>query len=219
MSWHRARSAEQIEDRVNAIVDAAAELFESHRLEEISLVMIGKRINFTRSNVYRYFQNKEEIFLQLLLQDIAHFRHALSQLPPPSDQATFCQQWLTVALNQPRLVKLFSLLYQMLEHNASKEALFAFKRGLAAEHEQLKALLQSWFPQAGKAEGFLLAQLPLISGMYPLLVMSPLQQEAMQQAGLPAAQSDYRSLLSQSLSALANQFLAPSAEPDSAQSQ
>lgn len=210
MTWHRARSAEQIEDRMNAIITAAAQLFECHRFEDISLVMIGQRINFTRSNVYRYFDSKEEIFLQLLLRDIAAFRSALSQLPPPSDHATFCQQWLTASLNQPRLVKLFSLLYQMLEHHASQEALFAFKRGLATEHQALTQLLQAWFPQAEQVEGFLLAQLPMISGMYPLLTMSAVQQQALQQAGLPAAQSDYRSLLSQSIMALANHFLRPS---------
>ncbi|WP_119393931.1 TetR family transcriptional regulator [Salinibius halmophilus] len=215
MSWHRARSAEQIEDRVNSIITAAAELFESHRFEDISLVMIGKRINFTRSNVYRYFDSKEEIFLHLLLKDIGVFRQALTQLPPPPDLATFCQQWLTAALNQPRLMKLFSLLYQMLEHHATPEALFAFKRGLASEHQQLTRLLSAWFPNAKQVEGFLFAQLPMISGMYPLLVMSPLQQQALQQAGLPAAQTDYRSLLSQSLMALAHQFLAPQVESGS----
>jgi len=61
VDWVRARSDEQIEQRINEIVDATARLYEENRFEDITFAMIAKEANFTRSNLYRYFQTKEEI--------------------------------------------------------------------------------------------------------------------------------------------------------------
>ena len=61
MTWERARSEEQIEYRVNEILKATAKLYEEHRFEEITFVMIAKEAGFTRSNLYRYFKTKEDI--------------------------------------------------------------------------------------------------------------------------------------------------------------
>ena len=62
MTWVRARNEEQIEQRISEIVDATARLYESHRFEEITFAMIAKEADFTRSNLYRYFATKEDIF-------------------------------------------------------------------------------------------------------------------------------------------------------------
>ena len=74
MNWVRARSDEQIEQRINEILEATARLYEENRFEEITFVMIADEAGFTRSNLYRYFQTKEDIFLELMKQDIAIWR-------------------------------------------------------------------------------------------------------------------------------------------------
>ncbi len=74
MDWVRARSDRQIEQRTGEIVGATARLYETHRFEEITFAMIAKEADFTRSNLYRYFETKEEIFLELLKHDIGVWR-------------------------------------------------------------------------------------------------------------------------------------------------
>ena len=77
MKWQRARSEEQKEHRISEIVDATARLYEKHSFEEISFTLIAKEAGFTRSNLYKYFSSKEEIFLTFLIQDTRIWRAEL----------------------------------------------------------------------------------------------------------------------------------------------
>ena len=71
MDFIRARSGEQKTIRVEQITNAAAELYVEIGYDKITFSEIGRKLNFTRRNLYNYFRCKEDIFLTLLLQDIA----------------------------------------------------------------------------------------------------------------------------------------------------
>ena len=66
MSWQRARTPEQIEQRRCAILTAAAELFESEGLDNVSLNGIARHAGVSKANIYRYFETREAIYLHLV---------------------------------------------------------------------------------------------------------------------------------------------------------
>ena len=68
----RARTSTQKDERKEAICKAAVTLFKRSGYEQVSFNGIASEAKFTKSNMYRYFSSKEEIFLTIfadLFQD------------------------------------------------------------------------------------------------------------------------------------------------------
>jgi len=214
MVWQRARSDDQIEQRINAIVESAATLFDELRFDEITFAMIGKKACFTRSNLYRYFKTKEEVYLSLLVHDVVHWRQASSEVlvERSPDVESFSSLWVDLMMAHPRMLKLFGIVYTLLEHNVSDDCLFAFKSQLMSEVAQLSEVLvdQLPFASADQASNFIITQNSLVSGMYPMLHMTEKQKGIMLRIGVEVSEAHYRRLLVQSVESLLNTFLTPS---------
>lgn len=206
MTWERARSDEQIEYRINEIVDATARLYETHRFEEITFAMIGKEANFTRSNLYRYFKNKEEIFLALLGHDIGRWRDDVlanfgEEALPVAD---FAVQWTNLLLQHKRMIGLFTILYTLLEPNASLEALTKFKQKMMADLGAIiEVLMQSLpIPSEDAAAEFLFTHSALAFGLYPMLALTVKQKEAMAVVGMDSDPDSFQAMLARSIESL-----------------
>ena len=187
MSWERARSEEQIEYRINEILEATAKLYEEYRFEEITFVMIAKEAGFTRSNLYRYFKTKEDIFLKLLSQDIVAWSKDIQEIftAEVNSLSDFAKRWVETFLKHKRMLEIYTILYTMLEKNATLEALVDFKRALIADTGLSVATLSTVLgisPEA--AMEFLYASMSFMIGIYPLMELTPKQKEATQLAGM-----------------------------------
>ena len=66
----RARQPEEIEQRLASILDAAIALFREKGLENVTLTDIGLAAGTAKSNLYRYFESREHIYL-VALQKVA----------------------------------------------------------------------------------------------------------------------------------------------------
>jgi len=64
-TFQRARSPEHKEQRRQAILDAAALLAGRHGVRRVSLTDIADRVGIHKSALLRYFETREEIFLEL----------------------------------------------------------------------------------------------------------------------------------------------------------
>lgn len=206
MNWMRARSDEQIEQRAGEILAAAARLYRENRFDEISLSMIAEEARFTRSNVYRYFDSKEDIFLELLQQDIAAWRQDIAKTFDgwSGGSREFAEKWVHTLLKHRRLLQLFTILYTLLEPNATPEALTQFKQASAREIAQAAGLLADLLPFSTEEEAveFVFAQSWLAIGAYPMLALTPKQEDAMQIAGLSTDPGTYRNMLVHSVERL-----------------
>ena len=206
MDWVRARSDEQIEQRISEIVNATARLYEENRFEEITFAMIAKEANFTRSNLYRYFQTKEDIFLELLKHDITVWRkdilENLANRNPSLHEVAEIS--VDLILKHKRLVKLFTILFTLLEPNASLEALTAFKGKINEEIGVVAHFLSTVlpFPSVEAAAEFLTAQSSLVIGSYPMMDLTPKQLEAMRTIGMETSPEYYRDRLSHAIGLL-----------------
>ncbi len=196
MNWVRARSDQQIEQRIQEILDATARLYETNRFEDITFAMIAKEASFTRSNLYRYFQTKEDVFLELLKHDIENWRKDVQEnfnvSGVSSREAAEC--WVDIELNHARMVKLLTILFTLLEANASLDALIAFKQKLIEEIGQVAQFLSAAlpFPSLAAASEFVFAQSSLMIGTCPMLHLTPKQVEAMRAIGMETTPEHYR---------------------------
>ena len=69
MDFERARQPEQKAQRREALLDAAAALLAERGLGDVSLSAIARRAGMSKASVYRYFESREAIFLELLARD------------------------------------------------------------------------------------------------------------------------------------------------------
>ena len=206
MGWVRARSDKQIEQRINEITKATASLYESRRFEEITFAMIAREANFTRSNLYRYFNTREDIFLELLKHDIADWRKEILEITPDGfrNLEIFSEIWVDTLQKHQRMVKLFSILYTRLEQNSSLEALTEFKQKLLQELTLVAEFLVKKlpFPSVAAAEEFLFAQSFMAIGTYPMLELTPKQKQAMETVGMDTNPQYFKRIFTSSIHAL-----------------
>jgi TetR/AcrR family transcriptional regulator len=182
MTWERARSEEQKEQRFSEIMEATARLYEKHSFEEITFVLIAKEASFTRSNLYKYFNSKEEIFLEFIKHDIVLWRKDVTVNLKPGSIASvkeFASVWVGLQVRHKRLIKLLSILHNALEKNVSIEKLTEFKRGALEELYSLSEVLCSVFPELTieKAVNFLELQIASAIGLFQMTDLSEIQQQ------------------------------------------
>lgn len=67
------------EQKRQNLVDTATELLEEYRYHEITLDVIAKRVGGTKSNLYHYFKSKEELYLEVYLQQEARSVEIIEQ--------------------------------------------------------------------------------------------------------------------------------------------
>src|SRR3954463_1698588 len=78
-TFQRARRPEQREARRQAILDVAEAMLAQDPTAEISLREISRRVGLATSNVLRYFESREAIFLELLARESTSWLDALER--------------------------------------------------------------------------------------------------------------------------------------------
>src|SRR6185436_17057431 len=68
--FQRARKPEQKDARRRAILDAARDLANEVGPIELSLNELGRRSGVSKPNIYRYFESREDVLLQLFVREI-----------------------------------------------------------------------------------------------------------------------------------------------------
>jgi AcrR family transcriptional regulator len=210
LPWQRARSEDQKEQRELTILNAAAELFDAHRFEEITFAMIGKQAKFTRSNLYRYFKTKEEVFIRLLAKDIDQWQARVLPviLAGKLTRSNFVSAWVPLMMESPRLMRLYDILANVLEENASDDAVREFKR---ETHGYLQNLIDALIDNKlfSSAEGlmkFMTSQMALAGGMYPKLHMSERLHRLSAEQGMAYSRDFYQGLLLEASESLYQSF-------------
>ncbi len=132
MNWQRARTDEKKNERKAAIYKAAFTLFKKNGYDKVSFNGIAAEAGFTKSNMYRYFSSKEEIFLNVFAELFeAWFEDCNKQLQAleQNEQVqNFACCWVNSLLSHPQFLDLTPILFTALEKNSSFEQLLEFKR-------------------------------------------------------------------------------------------
>lgn len=172
--FQRARRPEQKEGRRLHLLETAKEaLHGGIEISELGLNELARRAQMTKSNVYRYFENREALLLALLEEESEAWQSELSVRLAVYPQATAEQiagAFAGASATCPLMCRLFSILPSIIENNVSRERLTEFKlRSLeltAGVADQLHRIAPD-LPVAGYVR-FLRLAMALLIGLWPL---------------------------------------------------
>jgi TetR/AcrR family transcriptional regulator len=171
-NFQRARQPDQIQVRREALLAAAAGLFDAEGPNGAGLNAIAARAGFTKSNVYRYFESREDVLLALFLDEFDHLAQAIEEAvltQPPEDTAAVAEAITTCFIAHPRCCQLMSIFASVLERNVSEKTIRSVKLHLKARNERIIRVLTGRLPAATPDDcGWALAMTSsLVAGMWP----------------------------------------------------
>jgi AcrR family transcriptional regulator len=196
-AFQRARKPDEKAHRRQAILDAAAALFETEGLNGVSLNDVARRAGIAKSNLYRYFESREAIFLALLNEDqlasVAGVEEGLARLSGPIDARAVARVFARTIAARPRFCVLETALATVLEQNLSEEAVALYKRGVLRVGLRLGNALRAALPSfPAPATGAFLRYLHAgIAGLYPIAHPAPAVLRAMRDPELAVLHSDF----------------------------
>lgn len=183
MNFERVKNEEQRRIRVQQIKDAAIKIFDKRKYLDITLAEIAKETKFTRGNLYKYVSSKEEIYLLVLIDE---FKKLLKNLEKKINHKFFKKidefaEIMAETLNsQERFLKLYSILYTILEKNTSEKNLIEFKENFNDCMNELFLIIKLAFPELTMSQirKFMEVLGSFIIGFYPLSNPDSVQKEA-----------------------------------------
>lgn len=212
MKCQKVKKESLVANRQQEIIRACEELYETMEYEEISIKEIAKSTSICRSNIYNYYQTKDEIFLDILEKDYLAWtediREIMSREVCPGRE-TYCRNMADTAALHPRLLKLMSVHYVTIEKNCSLEKLTAFKHAIHPFQETMEEVLSLYFPRAPreKIQNFIFLMLSLIQGIYTMTSLCEKQVTAIREVNPDYCLPDFNSALYQALYILSSDLI------------
>ncbi len=209
--WKRANGEEQKDFRKREITDAALSLNASCPFSDMTLADIARHASFTRSNLYKYFSCREDLFLAILREEFLVWVERSEDIfsGRSCNLKEFSHLWIDLILQHPRLIELLSLSLSHLEKQAGEEALKGWYECYRGGTDRLNALIRNLFPTTERddIDEFLNLLQAQIIGMVPLLNMDDRQEEIRRERDLSRGRSYYREILCHAVESLLSPWL------------
>lgn len=130
-SFIRARSDEQKEARLLEIKNATEELFNELAYQQITLTVIAQKLNWSRANLYKYVETKEEIFLEIVSDKLNACYGALCAAFPDGNRfslETVAEIYAGILCAHQDYLRYTAYLTSIIECNVTVERLAVFKQ-------------------------------------------------------------------------------------------
>ncbi|MFI9010093.1 TetR family transcriptional regulator [Actinosynnema sp. NPDC053489] len=201
MEFQRARRPDQVEQRRRAILDVAGAMLRERRVAEVSLRELSHRVGLAKSNVLRYFDSREAIFLELLDREWDAWLDELAEGLPATGAEGVATAVATSLLARSSLCELVSGMAGVLERNVGVDFARAFKRRANARTARLADLVRARVPVLDEAAArhFAGAVLVMTAGLWPHANPTPAVAQAVRDLGGPPADELVRSGLVEGL--------------------
>jgi len=172
--FQRARRPEQIEQRSEDILQAALKLLVEKGLENVSLNDIASQVGCAKSNLYRYFESREHIYLIILQREgIAWEKKITPALQRLAGKGTIDQVANVITksfMESERYSLLICVINSVLEKNLSPKLVADFRLVFFQRRERFAKLIAAALPNS-KIEQISPLTLPIfttVSGVWPL---------------------------------------------------
>jgi AcrR family transcriptional regulator len=150
LPFQRARQPGQIEQRREAILGAALALFQRRGLENVSLNDIAREVGLAKSNLYRYFESREHIYLIVLQRLAAHFEQriylGLHELKRQGTVRNVTKALVTAYLASPEYGELITVVNSVLEKRLTPLLVLNFRTVFLERRKRLAAALANALP-------------------------------------------------------------------------
>jgi AcrR family transcriptional regulator len=201
VGFERARQPEQVAQRRESILTATLELFEEVGFDDTRLSDIGQRAGVSKASVYRYFESKEAIFIQLLARETEAWVRVLEgELAARRGAGTIDEIAGAIAdslAERPHLGSLAAKLSIILEKNVSEDAIRAFKRDQMGLTLRLVNALHASLPALSVegAQRFLAILITFQNGLFPAAHPAPAAEAVFAEPEFAPYRVSYRDAL------------------------
>ncbi len=184
-NWSRARRPEQKKARRDAILAAALSLLDDSGLESTSLSAIARASGISKANIYRYFESREAILLEVTLDEVQawleEITRRLAPLSGSGDVAAVAELFATTVGARPRACTLVSSLALVLERNVSVEVIADFKRRFNALGEEPVNAVHAALPELSLEDSaaFMSFFSVFVAGVWPVCNPAPAVAEVL----------------------------------------
>jgi AcrR family transcriptional regulator len=176
MTFQRARSAEQREERRRAILDTALGMLDEMPVAEVTLNELSRRVGLAKSNVLRYFESREAVLLELLDRALGSWlAEVAEELADGVDLSLSARErgdrFAAVAARSLAghavLCDLIGAQAGVLEHNVSVDVVVRFKRSALAGLDEMVTLVHRYVPETGdEAQSVCFLAMVLTGGLW-----------------------------------------------------
>jgi AcrR family transcriptional regulator len=172
--FQRARQPKQIEQRREAILEAALLLFQKKGLENVTLADIAEEVGTVKSNIYRYFDSREHIYLRVLQRQASAWEKrvmpALDALKRKGTAPKVAEVLTRSFIQSVELSTLITVINPVLEKALSPELVIDFRLAFFERRKRLAQALAAALPGAHAEEIFPLTLhiFTQVAGLWPL---------------------------------------------------
>lgn len=218
--FQRARRPEQKEERrLHLLETAKVALHGGMEVGELGLNELARQAQMTKSNVYRYFENREALLLALLEEESAQWGSELGRRLAAIPHATaeqIAREFAGASAAYPLMCRLLSVLPSIIEHNVSPERLVEFKLGSLSLLADVAAQLHQIAPTSSLAAyvSFLRLAMALMIGLWPLSHPAEALDGVLSQPELQPLRYDFESDLAAGLVLLLQGLVRDESRPD-----
>ena len=194
-TFQRARRPEQLAARRSAILAAARSALAEQGVDGVTLRDISERVGLAKSNVLRYFDTREAIFLEVLDEECRDWLADLeNRLGAPSPRKPAFANEIRLAgiladtlVERQLLCELLGAMAGVLERNIAGEFARDFKVRAVASIVALSELVARQLPWlSGEFVAFFgEGALSLVAGMYPFSVPTDAVRQVISELGFP----------------------------------
>ncbi len=151
---------------------------------ELSLNELARRSGVSKPTVYRYFESREEVLLQVWIEEVRELGERLdASFTPlaPGDVDGVVAAIVAAFAAQPKLCELMSMASPVLERNLSTEAIVSAKQNLAGLTLHIAELLHARIPRVSLADcaWFGSAAATWVAGIWPAVNAPPAVVQAL----------------------------------------
>ncbi len=204
----RAVSDEQKNERREAILAAALDLFREESFEKINVASVAERAGIAKGTVYIYFRTKEEIFLALHERAYADWFEAMTRGLAPEEGRRSIPKVVSLFTETLKgrsdFMRMIAILHTTLEENIPLEAALGFRRKLRDGAVRVGELLERNldFLKPGEGTTLLIRTQALIIGLQHLSHPSEVAAEANSREDLDLLDVDFTRALAETLTIL-----------------
>jgi AcrR family transcriptional regulator len=160
------------------ILEAAMGMFAKGGYQAVSMRRIARQIEYSAGTIYRYFENKEDIMLQLCYQGfekLLALQYELDKIADPVDRIkTGGRHYVTFALEHPELYELMFGTKEIIKQPDGAEQTLALK-SLKKFVEHVHQCMDAGFFAGGDAEALAIALWAALHGLSSLLIKEQLR--------------------------------------------
>lgn len=207
-AFQRARRPEQKRQREQAILEAAAAILDAEGPDGLTLTAVAAAVGLAKSNLYRYFESREDILLQLLAFDeaawVTHLERALAPLAGSDDVEAVGTAMAATLAAHPRLCRLTSILTTVLEQNVSLEVVRRFKQRAGELSTRIANAIHAACPSVPPAQlvEFQRWAQALIAGLWPIAHPAPVIVELLAESRYAQFAGDFENDLRRAITPL-----------------